>query len=314
MSAGTLPARSPGRSAAADSPRRGSGSRRSAGEPGAGVGRWAWVLVPTAFLAVFFAIPLVEIVAQTFLADDGAAAGLANWTHVLSSRALWSSLGTTLWVAAVSTAGCLVVGGFLAFVLAFVPFPGARAIRRLIETVVSFPSFLIPLAFTILYGKAGVLSALLTGVFGDAAPAVHLTNSAAGVVLAEITFYTPFVVGPVLAAFSRVPREQLDVAGSLGAGPLGIVRSVVIPEALPAIGAATVLTFLLTMNEFGIVLFTGAKDVITLPMQIYTNSIVTFDFGTASVMATVQILLSVGIYLFYRRATARWTSGRTDRR
>ena len=38
-----------------------------------------------------------------------------------------------------------------------------------------------------------------------------------GVLLAEITFYTPFVLRPALAAFGQVPAAQLDVAASLGA-------------------------------------------------------------------------------------------------
>ena len=42
----------------------------------------------------------------------------------------------------------------------------------------------------------------------------------AGVITAEITFFTPFVVRPLLAAFALMPRAQLDVAASLGASPL----------------------------------------------------------------------------------------------
>ena len=53
---------------------------------------------------------------------------------------------------------------------------------------------------------------------------------------------------------------------------------------------------LLTLNEFGIVLFTGAKGVITLPVLIYTRGIVTFDLPGAAVIATVQIALSLALY------------------
>lgn len=270
---------------------------------------WLWVLAPTALLALFVIVPIAEIVVQTFLDGDGASAGVAEWRTMLGMRSLWTSLGTTLSVAAVSTVGCLVVGTFLAFVLVFVPFRGSAGVRRAIETVVSFPSFLIPLAFVVLYGNAGVLHALL----GPAAGRFSFTNSFAGVVAAEITFYTPFIVAPLIAAFARVPGDQVDVAGSLGAGPVRIIRSVVLPEALPSIGAAAVLTFLLTLNEFGIVLFTGAKDVLTLPMQIYTSSIVSFDFSGAAVMSTVQLVLSVGVYLIYRSAAGRWTRSRGAR-
>ena len=68
-----------------------------------------------------------------------------------------------------------------------------------------------------------------------------------------------------------LPRAQLDVAASLGASPLRVLRSVVMPEAWPALMAGGSLVLLLTLNEFGIVLFTGAKGVITLPVLIYTR-------------------------------------------
>lgn len=75
------------------------------------------------------------------------------------------------------------------------------------------------------------------------------------VILAEITFYTPFVLRPVLAAFSQVPRDQLDVAASLGARPGRVIVRLLLPEALSALAVGGSLTLLLTLNGFGIVLF-----------------------------------------------------------
>ena len=112
-------------------------------------------------------------------------------------------------------------------------------------------------------------------------------------IAAEITFFTPFVVRPLLASFAMLPRAQLDVAASLGASPWRVLRSVVMPEAWPALMAGGSLVLLLTLNEFGIVLFTGAKGVTTLPVLIYTRGIVTFDLPGAAVIATVQIALSL---------------------
>lgn len=65
---------------------------------------------------------------------------------------------------------------------------------------------------------------------------------------------------------------------------------------------------LLTLNEFGIVLFIGAKDVITLPL-LYTKAIVTFAFPQAAVVACVQVACSLGLYATYRLA---FTRARTD--
>ena len=124
-------------------------------------------------------------------------------------------------------------------------------------------------------------------------------------IAAEITFFTPFVVRPLLAAFTQIPRAQLDVAASLGASPLRVLRTVVMPEAWPALMAGGILVLLFTLNEFGIVLFTGAKDVMTLPVLIYTRGIVTFDLPGAAVIATVQMALSLALYGPYRLVFAR---------
>ncbi|NED67010.1 2-aminoethylphosphonate ABC transporter permease, partial [Streptomyces sp. SID10244] len=55
---------------------------------------------------------------------------------------------------------------------------------------------------------------------------------------------------------------------------------------------------------------TGAKDVVTLPMLVYTRGIVSFDLPGAAVIATVQVLLSLILYGGYRLVFARMTTSR----
>ena len=236
--------------------------------------------------------------------------GFGTWSNVLGSEMFRDALWRTVAIAATSTVGCLVLGAFLAIVLAFVSFPGSRVVGRLIDTVLALPSFLITLAFTFLYGTAGAVNAAIAGLTGGSSPTLNFLYTPAGIIAAEITFFTPFVVRPLLASFAVLPRAQLDVAASLGASPLRVLRSVVLPEAWPALMAGGSLVLLLTLNEFGIVLFTGAKGVITLPVLIYTRGIVTFDLPGAAVIATVQIALSLSLYVTYRLIFARLTSGR----
>src|SRR6202041_2414053 len=63
------------------------------------------------------------------------------------------------------------------------------------------------LAFTFLYGSAGMLNGALTQSFGLSEPPVHFLYSAWGVILAEVTVYTPFVLRPLLAAFSLIDQK-----------------------------------------------------------------------------------------------------------
>jgi 2-aminoethylphosphonate transport system permease protein len=264
----------------------------------------AWVLPPLLAVLGFVGWPLVTVLGES-VRDRAGALSLASWSAVLGSAEFHNALLRTAQVAIGSTVGALVLGSFLAVVLAFVPFPGAGIVARLIDTVLALPSFLITLAFTLLYGSAGVLSALVHGVAGPDAQLPPILTSPLGVILAEITFFTPFVVRPLLASFAMLPREQLEVAASLGAGPLRVLRSVVAPEALPALAAGGSLVLLLTLNEFGIVLFTGAKDVITLPVLIYTRGVVSLDLPGAAVVASAQVVLSLLLYSVYRFGFAR---------
>lgn len=266
-----------------------------------------WAVPPLAVLAAIFLVPLAETVWQSVTDQDGAFKGAAEWVRVLGSAALLRALGTTLWIALLSTTGCVLVGTFLAVGLSFVPFRGSRLAVRLLEAVVSFPSFILPLAFGILYGRAGVLNSALAGLPGS--PHVDFVNDVPGVVLAEIAYFTPFVVRPLLAVFGQIPRDLLDVSGSLGAGPLMTLRRVILPAARPALAASAGLVFLLAMNEFGIIMFTGAKNVVTLPMLIYTKSIVTFDLPAAAVVACLQLALSLTVYGLYRALVRRLSGG-----
>ena len=265
-----------------------------------------WTVPPLLIVLVAAAYPLVRVCLESTKAGDNQ----SKWAEVLASQMFRDALWRTVAIAVTSTAGCLVLGMFLAIVLAFVPFPGSRVVGRLIDTVLALPSFLITLAFTFLYGSAGAVNAAISGLTGGESPVLNFLYTPAGVIAAEITFFTPFVVRQLLASFAVLPRAQLDVAASLGASPLRVLRSIVMPEAWPALMAGGSLVLLLTLNEFGIVLFTGAKGVITLPVLIYTRGIVTFDLPGAAVIATVQVALSLALYALYRLVFARSMSDR----
>ena len=109
----------------------------------------------------------------------------------------------------------------------------------------------------------------------------------------------------LISAFSLVDQSQIEVAGLLGAKPWRIVRSIILPAALPAAIAGGSLCLLLTVNEFGIVLFIGAKGVITLPLLIYDKAIQESDYQAACAIAMVNIALSLGLFSLYRFAARR---------
>jgi 2-aminoethylphosphonate transport system permease protein len=276
----------------------------AAARPAARIPDGAWVVPPLLVLAALFFYPLSLILRQALGGEEGRLS-LVHFGEVIGSRLFLDGLHHTLVIAVSATAGCLLLGFILSLIIAFVPFPGARLVGRLIDTFIALPTFLVALAFTFIYGSAGLLNESLMRLLHLGLPPVDFLYSQWGVILSEITVYTPFVMRPLLAAFSLIEPAQIEVASSLGARPLRIVRQIILPAALPALIAGGSLCLLLTVNEFGIVLFIGAKDVITLPLLVYDKAIQEFDYTTACVIAVVNVALSLALYSLYRFAVAR---------
>lgn len=280
------------------------GSRKSSTAPRRPYAALLWALPPAALLALFFLYPLALVVQQSFQPDTGGTS-LQPYADVFASAAFREALWTTVWLAVAATAGCLVLGFVLALVIAFVPFPGSKAVARFIDVFLSFPSFLITLALLFVYGTVGMANGAWTDVTGAAEGPFRFLTTPWGVLLAEITYFTPFVMRPLLAAFSQLDTAQLEAAGSLGARAPRIVRRIILPEALPALAAGGSLVLVLCLNEFGIVLFTGAKGVTTLPTLVYGKAILESDYPGACVVAVVNVLISVGLYGLYRVVSRR---------
>jgi len=253
----------------------------------------AWALPPALVLGGIFFFPLFELLRQSF---DGSG---RYYLQVFRSPIFLSSLGHTLQIGLLSTVGCLMLGSVLAVLLAFAPFPGAGAISRFIDVFLAYPSFLIALSLTFIYGAAGILNESLMRLLHAGNPPLRFLYTTAGVVLAETTFYTPFVMRPLLAAFSTIDSSHVEMALSLGGSPRQVLREIILPAAVPALLAGSSLCLMLTLNEFGIIFYLGAKGVITLPMLIYGKAIQEFQLGQASAIAVVSIALSLILYSLY---------------
>ena len=263
-----------------------------------------WLLPPLLVLATLFFYPLL-LIGEQALRDASGHLSLETFWQVVGSRRFINALLNTMQIAIFATLGCLLLGSVLALILVFIPFPGSQLISRVIDTFIALPTFLITLAFTFIYGSAGLLNGALMSLLSFELPPIDFLYSIQGVILAEITVFTPLVMRPLMAGLRQIDKSQLEAASILGAHPLRVIGQVIFPAALPALMAGGSLGLLLTTNEFGIVLFIGAKGVNTLPMMVYSKAILESDYSQACMIALINILLSLGLFIIYRLAAAR---------
>lgn len=265
----------------------------------------ASIAPPLVVLGLSFVYPIVLLARRSLSPSTGTGWTLSQYQGLARSAIFLHSLVTTVEIAGSATVGCVVLGLLLSLSLSFMAFRGGGIIGRLVDVVIAFPSFLIVLAFIFLYGSTGAVNVGLEHLFGLSQPPIGFLYSPVGSVCAEIVYYTPFVMRPMLAAFSQMDEHLIEAAANLGARPWRVVARVVLPYGIPSLLAGGSLALVLTVNEFGINLFLGAKSVTTLPLLIYSYAILQINLPTAAAIALVNAVLSFGLYAIYRSLTGK---------
>jgi molybdate/tungstate transport system permease protein len=151
---------------------------------------------------------------------------------------------------------------------------------------------------------------LLTG-FGSLTPVgslarsvgLRLTDSYAGIVLAQTFVASPFVVVTARSGFAGVDDQLEEAARSLGSGPVATFWNVSVPLARNSILAGIVLTFARAVGEFGATMMV-AYHPHTMPVQIWVA------FGSRGLDATVPLVVLLAL-IGFSVVFALHTLGRT---
>jgi molybdate transport system permease protein len=201
----------------------------------------------------------------------------------------WQALALTLKLASVTTVILLAVSVPLAASLVL----GRSRWLAAVEAVAALPLVLPPtvLGFflLVLLGPRTDFGRALTSLLGH-----PLAFSFSGLVIGSVLYSLPFAVQPLVAGFSAVEPTFIDAARLLGASQFRVVTSLLVPLARRSLVAASVLTFLHTTGEFGVVLMLGGDipgATRTLSIVLY-NQVENFDYAAANRTAAILLGLS----------------------
>lgn len=102
---------------------------------------------------------------------------------------------------------------------------------------------------------------------------IHLTQGYVSVILAHITFCTPYVVLSVLPKMGQMNPNIYEAARDLGATQMQAIRKVVIPQLVPGMVSGFILAFTMSLDDFAVTFFTrGTIGLDTLSTYIYTDA------------------------------------------
>jgi molybdate transport system permease protein len=247
--------------------------------------RWFGLLLAIALtIAVaFLTLPIVAI-----FVDVGPGRLLSSLGDASSRDALRLSLETST----IAIAIIVLVGTPAAYLLATRSFPGRSLLATLLELPLVLPPAVAGIGLLAALGPRGLLGPLLHDVH------VELVLQTAGVVVALVFVAAPFHLRQAQAAFAAVDRRWTEASRTLGASEARTFARVVVPAALPGLGAGIALAWARALGEFGATLmFAGSFRGITqtAPLAIYDRFATDFDGALA--LSAVLVALSGGLLL-----------------
>jgi molybdate transport system permease protein len=219
----------------------------------------------------------------------------------------WFPLWLSLRVAAISTAAAVVIGLWVAWLLANREFRG----RELLDAAVTLPLVLPPTVLgyylLVLLGRATPFGRVYEWMFGG--PLVFTWQAA---VVAAWLHAMPLLVKSARAAFESVDHSYERAARSLGASEWLTFARVTLPLARRSILAATALAFARSLGDFGVtIMFAG-----NIPGRTQTVAVAIYDAvesGNGALARTLVLVISavsLAIIWFANRMGARTFGGR----
>ncbi|WP_313612917.1 iron ABC transporter permease [Agrobacterium sp.] len=257
-------------------------------------------------LVVLVVAPLFTILLETLQPRSGASA----WVDVLASRLsqnlFWRPTINTMVIGLGVAAGCVLLGGFLAWLVVMTDVPGRPVIAFLATLPFMIPSFATALAWGTVFrnGRVGGGGGLLEG-WGFSVPDWLSWGMTPTIVVLTAHYYAlAFTV--IAAALATVNGDLVEAAQMTGASRKRILFGIVLPVVTPALIAGASLSFAGAVSNF------AAPALLGLPVRMQTLS--TRLFGMIEIGQTergyVLAILLIGISAIFLGFGNRLLSGR----
>ena len=240
------------------------------------------------FVLFFLYIPIVVLIFYSFNAGKSRAKwegfSLHWYADLFQDAAILKALYVTLSVAVIAALVATVLGTLAAI--------GIHAMRKrpqgfmmtMTTLPMTMPDIVTGISLMILFTFARIERGYVT------------------MLLAHITFNTPFVILSVMPKLKQMNKHTYEAALDLGATPSYALLHVILPEIVPGIITGCLLAFTLSLDDFVISYFTTSPMVQNLSTLIYSKARIGIEPTLNALSALMFLSLLVLLLLINRRA------------
>jgi spermidine/putrescine transport system permease protein len=208
---------------------------------------------------------------------------------VFNNKNIQDALKISLMIAIPTVVISTAIGTITAFTLYRYKFLGRALYQGALYIPLVMPDLVIGISLLLFYTSISLDLGILT------------------ILLAHISFSIPLTTLVIIARMQRIDRTLEDAAMDLGADEWTTMWKVTLPQLMPGILAAALLTFPWSFNDFVITFFVSGVGSSTLPLRVYSMirlgvSPMVNALGTLIVVAPLIIVI-IGAY-FDRRSVS----------
>ncbi len=257
-----------------------------------------------AALVVLVVLPIAFLLISAFQGETGPT--LAHFHEAATGRLYYRALFNSLELGAWTGLFSLLIGLPLAWAVTRTNVPAKPLIQLTATLSYLSPPFLTAIAYVNLFSpNSGLVNVLMRDVAGLPSLTFNVF-SMAGLVLVTVMHTFPFVYLLASSALQSVDASYEEAAQILGAGRLRTAATITLPLVAPAILAGTLLAFVNAIALFGSQAIIGLPArIFTLPTRIYALFDFPPQYGLASALSILFILITVGALWLQRHFLSR---------
>ena len=240
-------------------------------------------------ILLFLYIPILVLILQSFNGGKSRAKwegfSLRWYGALFSDKSIMDALYVTLTVAILAAVAATILGTLAAI--------GIHAMRKRPQ---SFMMTMTSLPMTMPDIVTGI-SLMLLFLFAK------VERGYATMLLAHITFNTPYVILSVLPKLKQMNKHSYEAALDLGATPGYALFHVILPEISPGVITGALLAFTLSLDDFVISYFTSSPLVQNLSTLIYSMARIGIK-PTLNALSTIMFLVLLILLVAVNRRSA----------
>ena len=266
-------------------------------KPGRNLVGWLNVLPLMVILIPFFVVPILVVLAASFMETDGFGGLFPNFSFDSYASLLTSSLTYNLYYETIkftllTLMFTAIIGFWVAYYLVFHVRSKILAMGLfLICTVPFWTSNIIRMISWIpLLGKEGLINSGLMAIGLISQPLEFLLYSSFAVVVAYVHQLTIFMIVPIFNSMARIDKRVVEAALDAGASRLDIMRLIILPMSKSGIALGAIFIVSIVMGDFFVVKVMSGGGTASVVGAFYED-IGVLQYPSAAASAIVLTLL-----------------------